>query len=40
MCMFLHIYIHMLMVIKTEINHVNERKLPNPILSNPADGGP
>ena len=31
--MFLHIYIHMLMVITSEINHVVQRKLPNPILS-------
>ena len=31
--MFLHIYIHMLVVITSEINHVVQRKLPNPILS-------
>ena len=30
---FLNIYIHMLMVITSEINHVVHRKLPNPILS-------
>ena len=27
--MFLHIYIHMLIVITSEINHVVQRKLPN-----------
>ena len=31
--MFLNSYIHMLMVITSEINHVVQRKLPNPILS-------
>ena len=31
--MFLHIFIHILMVITSEIKHVVHRKLPNPILS-------